>query len=321
MLEEFPIRSQGNHAGLRLQHPARQVQGSAGAARVQLRLRLRGDEQADLLRPVQAHRQLFRRHRAGLAPVCRKGRSSKSWKPCATRCRRKCSPRPTPIRSAATRRTCAPICARRMRLLKEAGYEVRDQKLVNVKTGEPLTVEILAQTDDPERGAHHPVLQALARAARHHRQCAHASTTSQYENRLRNWDFDIIIASWPQVAVAGQRAARLLGLAGRRHAGFAQLRRHQEPGSRCADRAGDLRQGSRRTCRRHQGARPRAAVEQLRRAAIHLWQERARRAGTASAGPDPLPKYGRPAFPTVWWWDAERAAKTGIAAVTDLARV
>ena len=27
--------------------------------------------------------------------------------------------------------------------------------------------------------------------------------------------------------------------------------------------------------------------------------------------PDPLPKYGMSAFPTVWWWDADRAAKTG----------
>ena len=28
--------------------------------------------------------------------------------------------------------------------------------------------------------------------------------------------------------------------------------------------------------------------------------------------PDPLPEYGGSAFPTVWWWDSERAAKTGI---------
>jgi microcin C transport system substrate-binding protein len=27
--------------------------------------------------------------------------------------------------------------------------------------------------------------------------------------------------------------------------------------------------------------------------------------------PDPLPKYGTSAFPTVWWWDAAKAAKTG----------
>ena len=24
---------------------------------------------------------------------------------------------------------------------------------------------------------------------------------------------------------------------------------------------------------------------------------------------DPLPRYEEPAFPTVWWWDADRAAK------------
>ena len=27
--------------------------------------------------------------------------------------------------------------------------------------------------------------------------------------------------------------------------------------------------------------------------------------------PDPLPKYGLSAFPTVWWWDAQKAAKVG----------
>ena len=26
---------------------------------------------------------------------------------------------------------------------------------------------------------------------------------------------------------------------------------------------------------------------------------------------DKMPKYGAAAFPTIWWWDAERAAKTG----------
>ena len=27
--------------------------------------------------------------------------------------------------------------------------------------------------------------------------------------------------------------------------------------------------------------------------------------------PEPMPKYGRSAFPTIWWWDADKAAKTG----------
>ncbi len=27
--------------------------------------------------------------------------------------------------------------------------------------------------------------------------------------------------------------------------------------------------------------------------------------------PEPMPKYGIAAFPTVWWWDAGKAAKVG----------
>ena len=27
--------------------------------------------------------------------------------------------------------------------------------------------------------------------------------------------------------------------------------------------------------------------------------------------PNPMPKYGRAAFPTVWWWDAQKAARMG----------
>ena len=60
--EEFPIRSIRRDAGLRLQYPARQVQGPARAPGVQFCPRFRGDEQAAFLRPIQAHRQLFLRH-------------------------------------------------------------------------------------------------------------------------------------------------------------------------------------------------------------------------------------------------------------------
>ena len=55
-----------HHAGVRDESPPRQVQGSAGAPRAEFCIRFRGNEQADLLRPVQAHQQLFRRHGAGL---------------------------------------------------------------------------------------------------------------------------------------------------------------------------------------------------------------------------------------------------------------
>ena len=95
---------------------------------------------------------------------------------------------------------------------------------------------------------------------------------AQYENRLRNWDYDMIVRTWGQALSPGNEQRDYLEFAGRRHAGLAQLRRHQESGGRCADRPHHLRQEPRRAGRRHQGARPRAAVEPLRRAAMDLRQ-------------------------------------------------
>ena len=46
---------------------------------------------------------------------------------------------------------------------------------------------------------------------------------AQYENRLRSFDFDMIIDVWGAVAVARQRAARILGVADRRSAGLAEI--------------------------------------------------------------------------------------------------
>ena len=139
--------------------------------------------------------QLFRRHRACRDAACRKARSWKSSKPCATRCRPSCSPSPTPIRSAAIRRRCATICARRCGCCSEAGYEVRNTKLVNAKTGEPFTVEFLVDDPASERFVlfYKPSLERLGINV-----TVRTVDAAQYENRLRQWDFDIIVASWGQ---------------------------------------------------------------------------------------------------------------------------
>src|SRR5215475_135737 len=82
-----------------------------------------------------------------------------------------------------------------MRLLKEAGYEVRNQRLVNAKSGEALSVEILTEDPSIERIIlfYKPSLERL-------RITVNVRTVDdpQYENRLRNWDFDIIVATWPE---------------------------------------------------------------------------------------------------------------------------
>ena len=227
----------------------------------------------------------------------------------APRCRPKSSPRPIPIRSAAVRKPCATICARRCALLKEAGYEVRDRKLVDVKTGKPLTVEILSAGSELRSGSRCSTSRRWNGSASP--SASAWSTDAQYQNRLRSFDFDMIIDQWGESLSPGNEQREFWGSQGRRHAGCAQHYRHQEPGGRRVDRAGDLRQGPRRAGRRDPRARPRAAVESLRRAAVDLSDSRATPAGTVSAMPSRLPKYGRSGLPTLWWYDAEKAARIG----------
>ena len=200
--------------------------------RLQLRVRFRGDEQADFLRPVQAHRQLFRRHRACVERLADRARTRIPARPCATRCRRRFSPSPTPTRSAAIRRRCATICARRCGCCKEAGYEMRDQQARQRQDRRTLHASSFSPTTRAS---------SACSCSTSRRSTGSASTVTvrtvddaQYENRLRNWDFDIITAMLGGIAVARQRAARLLGFAGRRPARLAQPDRHQKSGGRCA---------------------------------------------------------------------------------------
>ena len=152
------------------------------------------------------------------------------------------------------------------RLLKEAGYEIRDRKLVDPKTGEPFSLEFLSSRSG--HGAADPVLQTFDRTAGHlglgphRRQFAIREPAAQLG--LRYYDGGVAA-----VAVAGQRAARLLELAGGGPAGLAQSGRHQEPGGGRLDRSDHLRQGPRRTDRHLPRARSGPVVEPLRRAAIH----------------------------------------------------
>ena len=81
------------------------------------------------------------------------------------------------------------------RLLREAGYSVRDRRLINGKSGEALTAELLVED---------PILRAVALFLKPSLERLGIEMTLrivdevQYQNRLRTWDFDIIIASWPE---------------------------------------------------------------------------------------------------------------------------
>jgi microcin C transport system substrate-binding protein len=80
-----------------------------------------------------------------------------------------------------------------LRLLKAAGYEVRDQRLVNTATGEPYVVEFLAEDPAFERFVlfYKPSLERLGITV-----AVRTVDEVQYQNRLRNFDFDITTNGW-----------------------------------------------------------------------------------------------------------------------------
>ena len=88
-----------------------------------------------------------------------------------------------------------PNLAKALRLLAEAGWVVRDMRLVHAATGRPMTFEILIDEPTWERITL-PFAQNLARlgvAAR-----VRTVDSAQYEYRLKHFDFDVTVALFPQ---------------------------------------------------------------------------------------------------------------------------
>ena len=194
-----------------------------------------------------------------------------------------------------------------LRLFKQAGYEVRNQRLVNTQTGEPYTVEFLADDPTIERISlfYKPSLERLGIAV-----SVRTVDDAQYENRLRNWDFDIITASWGESLSPGNEQRGYWGSQAADQPGSRNLIGIKNPAVDAMINAVVFAKSR---------ADLVAATKALDR--VLLWnhyvvpqwtygKERCARWDRFSR-PDPLPKYGAAAFPTVWWWDAAKAAKTG----------
>jgi microcin C transport system substrate-binding protein len=192
------------------------------------------------------------------------------------------------------------------RLLREAGYEVRNTKLVDAKSGEPYSVEVLVEQPAFERIVlfYKPSLERLGITM-----TVRSIDPTQYENRLRSWDFDIVVASWGQSLSPGNEQR-----------GYWSSQAADTPGSR--NLVGIKNPAVDALIERVIFAKNRgelvAATKAMDR--VLLWNHyvvpqwtygKVRSARWDRFGrPDPLPKYGASAFPTVWWWDAERATKT-----------
>jgi microcin C transport system substrate-binding protein len=193
-----------------------------------------------------------------------------------------------------------------MKLLKDAGFEIRDHKLVDA-AGKPVTVEILVQDPSAERIAlfYKPSLERIGVTA-----SVRVVDDAQYENRLRTFDFDMIIDQWGESLSPGNEQREYWGsqaadVSGSRNAIgiknpaidalidkviFAKDREELVAATRALDR-------------------------------VLLWNfyvvpqysypfARYARWDRFSHA-EPLPKYSRSGLPTLWWYDAEKAAKIG----------
>jgi microcin C transport system substrate-binding protein len=190
-------------------------------------------------------------------------------------------------------------------LFREAGYEVRNQQLVDKKTGEPLTIELLGSNPLFERVFlfYKPSLERLGITV-----SVRTVDEAQYVNRLRTWDFDIITYVWGESLMPGNEQR-----------GYWGSRAADQPGSEnvigIKNPAVDAMIEKIIFAKNYDDLV--AATKALDR--ILLWnyyvvpQWSYGKVRTARwnrfSHPHPMPKYGLTAFPTLWWWDAAKAAK------------
>jgi microcin C transport system substrate-binding protein len=191
------------------------------------------------------------------------------------------------------------------KLLKEAGFEVKDRKLVD-SSGKPVTVEILVQDPSAERIAlfYKPSLERIGVTA-----SIRVADDAQYQNRIRSFDFDMIIDQWGQSLSPGNEQREFWGSAAA-----------DAPGSR--NTIGIKNPAVDALIEKVIFAENRETLVAASRALdrVLLWNFYvvpqftygfSRYARWDRFSHADLPKYARSGLPSLWWYDAEKAARIG----------
>ncbi|MFN3687505.1 extracellular solute-binding protein [Salinarimonas sp.] len=194
-----------------------------------------------------------------------------------------------------------------VRLLQEAGYELRGRQMVDTRTGRPLTLEFLGFQSTDERHAL-PYSQALARIGV--TMNVRIVDPAQYQNRLRSFDFDMITSLWAQSLSPGNEQRNYWGSEAANRPGSDNHIGVQDPAiDALIERVIFARDREELV----------AATRALDRVLLHKelvvpqWTLREQRIARWDrfSRPDELPEYGASAFPTVWWFDEEKARRAG----------
>ncbi|MDP8921063.1 MAG: extracellular solute-binding protein, partial [Pseudomonadota bacterium] len=192
------------------------------------------------------------------------------------------------------------------RLLREAGWEVKGGRRVNAK-GEVFNLELLSSSPNDERVflPYADVLKRLGIAA-----TVRTVDDVQYTNRTRGFDFDITTGLWPQSSSPGNEQREFWGSQAAKREGSQNLVGIADPAvDALIDRvifAGD----------RDELVAATKALDRVLLAhdfVVPQWTSLKQRTARWDrySHPETMPRYGGSAFPTVWWYDEAKAAKTG----------
>ena len=113
-------------------------------------------------------------------------------------------------------------------LMREAGWEVRDGRMVNAATGEPLSFEILLRSAGLEPHTQ-PLVRNLERVGIE--SSIRIVDSAQYQRRYQDRDFDMILLRLYVFPTARNRDALALRLGGGGHRRLGEPDRHPRPGS------------------------------------------------------------------------------------------
>ncbi|WP_208976366.1 extracellular solute-binding protein [Polycladidibacter hongkongensis] len=189
-------------------------------------------------------------------------------------------------------------------LLKAAGYVRKGDQLVHAKTGEPLTIEYLLNGNRFEKiGLRYQA--ALARLGIE--MTLRPVDTSQYVNRVRARDFDMIYTGWVQSLRPGNEQREYWGSAAAEKPTSSNYAGIKNP---LIDKLIE------RLIISKDYEELKAATRALDR--VLLWNSYVIPGWTSPedryvvwdrfSHPQPLPQYSI-GFPTIWWFDKEKAAK------------
>ncbi len=191
-------------------------------------------------------------------------------------------------------------------LLKEAGWEVKGGRRVNAK-GEVFSVELLGSSPNDERVflPYAETLKRLGIAA-----TVRIVDNVQETNRTRAFDFDITGHVWTQSSSPGNEQREFWGSQAAQREGSRNLAGIADPGVDALIEKVIFAKDRQELV---------AATKALDRVllahdyVVPQWTSLKSRTARWDrySHPETMPRYGGSAFPTVWWYDEAKAAKTG----------